>query len=68
MKAGGTEGKLRLMYEANPISIIVEQAGGASFTGRQCIMELQPKHLHQRVPVVLRSKNKVDRIVSYHAE
>jgi fructose-1,6-bisphosphatase I len=67
MKAKGTEGKLRLMYEANPMSFIVEQAGGASSTGRERIMEIQPNHLHQRVPVVLGSKNEVARIVAYHA-
>ena len=68
MKAEGTEGKLRLMYEANPMSFIVEQAGGASSTGRQRIMDLAPRHLHQRVPVILGSREEVDRVVSYHAE
>ncbi|MBI5937501.1 MAG: class 1 fructose-bisphosphatase [Betaproteobacteria bacterium] len=60
-------GKLRLMYEANPMSFIVEQAGGAATTGRERIMELQPKGIHQRVPVVLGSKNEVDVITRYHA-
>ncbi len=59
-------GKLRLMYEANPMSFIVEQAGGASSTGRERIMELKPTGLHQRVPVILGSKNEVERVVSYH--
>ena len=68
MKAKGTEGKLRLMYEGNPMSMIVEQAGGAASTGRERIMEIQPKGLHQRVPVVLGSKNEVERVVSYHQE
>ena len=68
MKSKDVEGKLRLMYETNPMSFIVEQAGGASSTGHKRIMELQPKHLHQRVPVVLGSKNEVDLITSYHAE
>ena len=62
------EGRLRLMYEANPMSFIIEQAGGLSSTGRERIMELQPTDLHQRVPVVLGSKHEVERIVSYHAE
>jgi fructose-1,6-bisphosphatase I len=66
MKSKGGEGKLRLMYEANPMSFIVEQAGGASTTGRERIMELQPKELHQRVPVVLGSKKEVELITSYH--
>lgn len=59
-------GKLRLMYEANPMSFIVEQAGGASSTGRQRIMDIQPEGLHQRVPVILGSKNEVERVVGYH--
>ena len=66
MKANGTEGKLRLLYEANPMSFIVEQAGGASSTGRERIMDINPKELHQRVPVVLGSKNEVERVVEYH--
>jgi fructose-1,6-bisphosphatase I len=61
-------GKLRLMYEANPMSFIVEQAGGQSSTGRSRILDLQPEALHQRVPVILGSKNEVERIVSYHQE
>ena len=61
-------GKLRLMYEANPMSFIVEQAGGMSFTGRERIMELQPEDLHQRVPVVLGSRNEVERVVEYHKQ
>ena len=59
-------GKLRLLYEANPMSFIVEQAGGASATGRERILDLQPEGLHQRVPVILGSKNEVERVVSYH--
>lgn len=68
MVANGTEGKLRLLYEANPMSFIVEQAGGACSTGRERVMEIQPKELHQRVPVILGSKNEVERVVSYHKE
>ncbi len=68
MKVKGLEGKLRLMYEANPMSFIVEQAGGASSTGRERIMEIAPKELHQRVPVILGSKNEVERMVAYHQE
>jgi fructose-1,6-bisphosphatase I len=59
-------GKLRLMYEANPMSFIVEQAGGTSTTGRERILEIQPTGLHQRVPVILGSKNEVEIVVSYH--
>lgn len=67
-KTADKGGRLRLMYEANPMSFIVEQAGGAGFTGRERIMEIQPKGIHQRVPVILGSKNEVERIVSYHKE
>ncbi|MDX5333275.1 MAG: class 1 fructose-bisphosphatase [Gammaproteobacteria bacterium] len=67
-RAAGKEGKLRLMYEANPMSFIVEQAGGASTTGRERIMDIQPKELHQRVPVVLGSKNEVELVTRYHSE
>ena len=61
-------GRLRLMYEANPMSFIVEQAGGASSTGRERIMEMQPQSIHQRVPLILGSKNEVERVVAFHKE
>jgi len=61
-------GKLRLMYEANPMSFLIEQAGGASTNGLQRIMELKPGQLHERVSVVLGSKNEVDRVTAYHRE
>ena len=61
-------GKLRLMYEANPMSWLVEQAGGASTNGKQRIMDLQPTKLHERVSVVLGSKNEVERLTAYHHE
>lgn len=61
-------GKLRLMYEANPMGFIVEQAGGACSTGRERILEVTPTDIHQRVPVILGSKNEVDRLVSYHQD
>jgi len=59
-------GKLRLMYEANPMALLVEQAGGAATTGRQRILDLQPNALHQRVPVILGSKSEVERVTAYH--
>ena len=68
MQAKGQGGKLRLLYEANPMSFIVEQAGGGSITGRERILELQPESLHQRVPVILGSKNEVERILGYHQQ
>lgn len=61
-------GKLRLMYEANPMSFIVEQAGGVSTDGVQRIMDIQPTSLHQRVPVFLGSKEEVERVTGYHHE
>jgi fructose-1,6-bisphosphatase I len=64
----GKPGKLRLMYEANPMSFLVEQAGGAATNGQQRIMELQPTQLHERVSVILGSKNEVDRVTAYHRE
>ena len=60
-------GKLRLMYEANPMALLVEQAGGAATTGRQRILEIVPDSLHQRVPVILGSKQEVERVSAYHA-
>ncbi|MBF0336041.1 MAG: class 1 fructose-bisphosphatase, partial [Alphaproteobacteria bacterium] len=51
---------------ANPMSFIIEQAGGMSVTGRQRIMEIEPTALHQRVPVILGSRQEVERLVSYH--
>jgi fructose-1,6-bisphosphatase I len=60
-------GKLRLMYEANPMSFLVEQAGGASINGTQIIMDLQPTDLHERVSVMLGSKEEIDRLKQYHS-
>jgi fructose-1,6-bisphosphatase I len=60
-------GKLRLMYEANPMSWLIEQAGGASTNGRQRILDIQPKSLHERVSVILGAKNEVERVTGYHA-
>jgi fructose-1,6-bisphosphatase I len=61
-------GKLRLMYEANPMSWLIEQAGGAATNGRQRILDLVPGQLHERVSVMLGSKNEVDRVTSYHTQ
>ncbi len=59
-------GKLRLMYEANPMSWLIEQAGGAATNGKERILDIQPDQLHQRVSVMLGSKNEVDRVTRYH--
>ena len=59
-------GKLRLMYEANPMAFLVEQAGGMATNGQQRIMDIGPKKLHERVSVILGSKNEVQRVTDYH--
>jgi fructose-1,6-bisphosphatase I len=64
--AKNKEGRLRLMYEANPMAFIVEQAGGAATEGATRILDVQPKGLHQRIAVILGSKNEVERVTSYH--
>ncbi|MCL4748134.1 MAG: class 1 fructose-bisphosphatase [Burkholderiaceae bacterium] len=61
-------GRLRLMYEANPMALLIEQAGGAASTGRERVLDVEPSELHQRVPVILGSRNEVERIARYHAE
>ena len=61
-------GKLRLMYEANPMAWLVEQAGGAATNGHQRILDITPEQLHQRVSVVLGSKNEVKRVTQYYAQ
>ena len=59
-------GKLRLMYEANPIAFLIEQAGGAATDGLNPILDIQPEALHQRVGVVLGSREEVERVATYH--
>jgi fructose-1,6-bisphosphatase len=67
-KDPGKPGRLRLLYEANPISLLIEQAGGRATTGRERVLGVMPASLHQRVPVILGSRNEVDRIDRYHTE
>lgn len=67
-RASGKKGKLRLMYEANPMSMLVEQAGGAAIDGDVRILDVQPDGLHQRIGVILGSKNEVERVQRYHRE
>jgi len=64
----GKPGRLRLTYEANPIGMLIEQAGGCASTGRQRLLEVEPQALHQRIPVIFGSRNEVERIERYHAE
>ncbi|MEY4977217.1 MAG: hypothetical protein RIQ97_2412 [Pseudomonadota bacterium] len=59
-------GKLRLMYEANPMGWLIEQAGGAATNGHQRILDLQPSQLHERVSVILGSRHEVERVTAYH--
>jgi len=59
-------GKLRLLYEANPMAWLVEQAGGAASNGHRRIVDIQPQHLHERVSVMLGSKAEVERAARYH--
>jgi fructose-1,6-bisphosphatase I len=61
-------GKLRLMYEANPMAFIVEQAGGMATDGKRRILDIQPERLHQRVPVFLGSKSEVELVTGYHRD
>jgi fructose-1,6-bisphosphatase len=65
-KAPAKPGRLRLLYEANPMAMIVEQAGGAASTGRERILDVQPTGIHQRIPVILGSRHEVERLVRYH--
>ncbi|WP_394764995.1 class 1 fructose-bisphosphatase [Stenotrophomonas sp.] len=66
LKDPSKAGRLRLMYEANPMAFLVEQAGGAATTGRSRLMEVTPSQLHQRVPVFLGSREEVAEAVRYH--
>lgn len=61
-------GKLRLMYEANPMALLIEQAEGAATNGLQPILDIQPAALHERVSVILGSLNEVARVTAYHSE
>lgn len=61
-------GRLRLLYEANPIGFLIEQAGGRASTGRGAMLAVRPEALHQRIGLVFGSKNEVERIERYHAE
>ena len=61
-------GRLRLMYEANPMAFIIEQAGGACTTGKERILDIKPHDIHQRVPLIFGAKNEVERIISYYQQ
>ncbi len=65
-RKGYTSGRLRLLYEANPVAMIMEQAGGACTTGTQRMMEIEPLSLHQRVPLIFGSKTEVEEVLHYY--
>ena len=67
-KDASKNGRLRLLYEANPIGFVMEQAGGRASTGRQPMLGVKPSALHQRIGLVFGSKNEVERIERYHHE
>jgi fructose-1,6-bisphosphatase I/sedoheptulose-1,7-bisphosphatase len=67
-KDASKPGRLRLLYEGNPIGFVMEQAGGRASTGRQPILNVAPSALHQRVPLVFGSRHEVERIERYHRE
>ncbi|MGO1245474.1 MAG: class 1 fructose-bisphosphatase [Sphingobacterium sp.] len=62
------EGKLRLLYECNPMAFIIEQAGGRAVTGVNRILELKPQHLHQRIPIVIGSRTMVDKVCEFYIQ
>jgi fructose-1,6-bisphosphatase I len=67
-RKGYASGRLRLLYEVNPIAFLVEQADGAATTGRGRVMEVQPKAVHQRIPMIFGSRHEIRRVEHYHAE
>lgn len=66
LEAAGQSGKLRLLYEASPMGMLVVQAGGLAHTGNVPILEVEPESLHQRVPVLMGSAEEVERLISFH--
>jgi fructose-1,6-bisphosphatase I/sedoheptulose-1,7-bisphosphatase len=67
-KDADREGRLRLLYEANPIGFLIEQAGGLATTGRERVLEVRPSRLHQRIGLIFGSREEVERIERYHVE
>ncbi len=67
-KDEGRSGRLRMLYEANPIAFLIQQAGGAASTGNERILDRTPKDLHERVPLIFGSRKEVERLERYHAE
>lgn len=67
-RPGYQNGRLRLVYEANPVAFLIEQAGGAATNGERRILDIQPSILHQRIPLVFGSRDKVERVARYHSD
>ena len=67
-REGYRSGRLRLVYEANPIALLMEQAGGAASTGREPILDRAPRMLHERVPLIFGSREEVARLDRHHVE
>jgi fructose-1,6-bisphosphatase I len=67
-REGYEHGRLRLLYEANPIAMLIEQAGGAAIDGFNRILDVAPRSLHMRTPLIFGSKDKVERIAGYYSE
>jgi len=61
-------GRLRLLYEANPVAFLVEQAGGVASTGRQRLLDVTPNEVHQRISLIFGAREEVERIAEYHRE
>jgi len=68
IRKGYATGRLRLVYECNPIAFLIEQAGGAATTGIQRILEIQPQNIHERVPMIFGSKHEVELVTQYYAD
>lgn len=67
-RGSANPGALRQLYEANPVAFLIEQAGGAASTGRQRVLDVTPKHVHERIPVIVGASDEVERIKIYHQE
>ena len=68
IRKGYAAGRLRLVYECNPIAFLVEQAGGAATTGIQRILEIQPQNIHERIPMIFGSKHETELVEQYYAD
>ncbi len=68
LREGYQHGRLRLLYEGNPIALLIEQAGGGAIDGFQRILELEPRSLHMRTPLIFGSKDKIERVARYYSE